>query len=292
MGLPADQQSPEVVQNPPAPAPRPLGEHQLPEVVPDSSPEAAPQQPFYMQPDKYPAYYDDTPKLPTEQSPSGFPSPGHQYSSPWGTASEQPPVSALSPNSSVPWQSLHDDQATYVGSEPVQEKRICGLRRRVFGILAVVLGVIVLAAAIGGGVGGAMASKSDSKSSSTSGTPTQTATTSAASPSPTFLNNQSDSSMFEHFQFQAFSKPDFGGQYTDPIKEEGFYDFPFNLTSYVWSTNKTDCCVTFCRDENTWGHAFRCDSVRREKVEDPTGFPRVSLWCGDRLDTERQRKCS
>ncbi|KAL2158781.1 hypothetical protein VTH06DRAFT_3973 [Thermothelomyces fergusii] len=285
MGLPAEQK--------PAPAlgePGPLAEHQLPEVVPDSSPEAAPQR-FYLEPDKYPAYYDDTPKLPTEHSPSSFASPGQQYGSPWTPASD-PSLSALSPDSSVPWKSLHEDQATYVGSEPVQERRICGLRRRTFGILIVVLGVIVLAAAIGGGVGGAMASRSERKHGSPSETPTQTATVSSAPPSPTFLNNQSDPSAFEHFQFQGFSKADFDGEFSDPIKEEGFYDFSFNITSYVWETKKTDCCVTFCRDANTWGHAFRCDSIRRGRVDDPDGFPRVSLWCGDRLSTEMQRKCS
>lgn len=170
MAVPADYQSQPAVQNllAPAPAhpsaPRPQGEHQLPEVVPDSSPEAAPPR-FYLEPGKYPVYIDDTPKLPTEQSPSaGFVSPGQPYGSPWGTASDQHGSELLSPNSTVPWKSLNEDQATYVGSEPPpQEKRICGLKRRTFGILAVVLGVIVLAAAIGGGVGGALSSKNDDR---------------------------------------------------------------------------------------------------------------------------------
>ncbi|KAK4245109.1 hypothetical protein C7999DRAFT_16653 [Corynascus novoguineensis] len=239
--------------------------------------------------DKYPAYYDDTPKLPHDGSTTGAPSPGQQYSSPWGTGSENP-VSALSPNGSVPWQSLpFDDQSTYVGTEPEREKRICGLRRRVFGIVVLVLGIIILAAAIGGGVGGAMASRNRSESdSSTSGTPTQSSTTSA---SPTSSFNP-DPTLFQHFEFRAWSEPNFKGEASEVYREEGFYDLPFNLTSWVWATHKTDCCVSFCLDENTYGGGYRCDSTRRSKTAGGVGYSRVSLWCGDRNDEEMRMRCS
>ncbi|KAL2144242.1 hypothetical protein VTI28DRAFT_9453 [Corynascus sepedonium] len=290
MGRLNDQQLPEVVQNQPAPAPRPgpHGDH-LPEVVPDSSPEAA-QERFYMATDKYPAYYDDTPKLPHDGSTTGAPSPGQQYSSRWGTGSEHP-ISALSPNGSVPWQSLpFDDQSTYVGTEPEREKRICGLRRRVFGIVVLVLGIIILAAAIGGGVGGAMASRNESEpDSSTSGTPTQSSTTSA---SPTSSSFNPDPTLFQYFEFRAWSEPNFQGEASEVYREEGFYDLPFNLTSWLWATDKTDCCVSFCLDEDTYGGGYRCDSKRQGKTAGGVGYPRVSLWCGDRNDEEMRHRCS
>jgi hypothetical protein len=117
--LPADENLPEVVPHQPQPTP-------LPEVVPDSSPEAAQGQPYYMESDKYPANYDTAPKLLQETPSPGILTPGQQYQQPW-TGSDAATVSALSPNSEVPWQSFPagDDQHTYVGSEPEREKRIC-----------------------------------------------------------------------------------------------------------------------------------------------------------------------
>jgi len=291
MGRRADEQLPEVVQNR-SPAPGTYSDH-LPEVVPDTSPEAA-QQKHYLETDKYPAYYDNAPKFPlNEEPPPGLPSPGQHYHQSWGMGGE---VSALSPNSSVPWQSFpHDDQATFVGSEPEPEKRTCGLRRRTFIIVtAVILGIIIVAAAVGGGVGGALAQKSTEASSSTSDSTggTSTTGTSSASPTPTFLNNQTDENYFKFFKFQAFSEPDFQGNKSDIYEEKGFYDLPFNLRSWVWVTNKTDCCVTFCKDKSDMKDSFWCDSDKRTATKDLTGFPRVSLWCGNRLNEESQRRCS
>lgn len=166
MGRPQaqDENLPEVVENRPYLTPNPHGDH-LPEVVPDSSPEAA-QQRYYTETDKYPAQYDTAPKLLHEEPLTPEMSPMQQYRQPWGPASivggDYHSVSALSPNSAVPWHSFPpgaDDQETYVGSEPETEKRICGLRKRLFIIIAVVLAVVIVVAAVGGGVGGAMASR-------------------------------------------------------------------------------------------------------------------------------------
>jgi len=155
MGLPADENLPEVVQHQPSPQ-----DHRvLPEVVPDSSPEAA-QQRYFMETDKYPAYYDTAPKLPHED---GFLAPGQQYHQPQGWTGTEQSVSAISPNSSLPWQSMPpggDDEQTYVGSEAAPEKRICGIRKRLFIIIAVIVGLVVVGAAVGGGVGGSMAARS------------------------------------------------------------------------------------------------------------------------------------
>jgi hypothetical protein len=152
-------------------------------VVPDSSPEAAQGQPYYMESDKYPAYYDTAPKLPHETPSPGMLTPGQQYQQPW-TGSDAATVSAISPNSSVPWQSFPagDDQQTYVGSEPEQEKRICGIRKRLFIIIAVIVGLVVVAAAVGGGVGGSRAARQSS------GDGAEAAETASASGSTWVLN--------------------------------------------------------------------------------------------------------
>lgn len=157
MGRPADENLPEVVQHQPSPQAQAV----LPEVVPDSSPEAA-QQRYFMESDKYPAYYDTAPKLPHE---GGYLAPGQQYDQPPpGWTGTEHSVSAISPNSSLPWQSFPsgggDDEQTYVGSEAAPEKRICGIRKRLFIIIAVIVGLVVVGAAVGGGVGGSMAARS------------------------------------------------------------------------------------------------------------------------------------
>ncbi|KAK3903582.1 hypothetical protein C8A05DRAFT_32685 [Staphylotrichum tortipilum] len=308
-GRPADENLPEVVWHPP---PTPRGEQVLPEVVPDSSPEAA-QQRYFAETDKYPAYYDNAPKLPHD----GTYSPGQEYYQPqqrWVGAEGQF-VSAISPNSSVPWQSFPDgdDQRTYVGSEPAPEpeKRICGLRKRLFIIIAAIVGVVVVAAAVGGGVGGAMASKgnnsaaaaetssaSSSASSSISATSTgatrtkassTSSTSSAATPTISFLNNQTDPSTFERFAFQAYSGANMTGKATPVYRDEGFYDFGFNAVSYIWLPNNTNCCITYC-ESKTKATGYWCDLRRRNETSEP--FPRLSIWCGRGSNTKAQTKCS
>ena len=166
-GRPADENLPEAVQHP-QPQPPMASATPLPEVVPDSSPEFA-QPRHYMETDKYPVYYDAAPKFPHEpQTPGmqGMPSPGHQSHQshqPWTDAEHS--VSMMSPDSSLPWQSFPpgDDQQTYVGSEPpAPEKRICGLRKRLFIIIAVIVALVVVGAAVGGGVGGSIAARQGS----------------------------------------------------------------------------------------------------------------------------------
>ena len=73
--------------------------------------------------------------------------------------------------------------------------------------------------------------------------------------------------------------------------EEGFYDIGFNITSWVWINHKDGCCVTFCRDEDTYAGGYQCDSKKRPVVDDEWGLPRANLWCGDRNNVKSQRKC-
>ncbi len=165
MGLPPDEHLPEVVPQSPT---------SYPEVVPDLSPEAVQQQ-FYVESDKYkyPVCYDDAPKQFYDGSPPPAQLSGQQYYRPWTGAENLGAVSALSPGDSVPWQSFTPgsgggDDETYVGTEPEPEKRICGLRKRLFIITAVILGIVVIAAAVGGGVGGSMAARQSSGSGASS----------------------------------------------------------------------------------------------------------------------------
>ncbi|KAK4236562.1 hypothetical protein C8A03DRAFT_35531 [Achaetomium macrosporum] len=313
MGLPPDENLPEVVEQRPT-----TGASTLPEVVPDSSPEAAPPR-FYYEPDKYPAQYDDAPKLPHDEPSPVMQTPGqqyHQYQQPWPGAAN--PVSAVSPDSSVPWQSFptgDGDDRTFVGSGPAPEKRICGLRKRLFIIIAAIVGLVIVVAAIGGGVGGAMAARNSQKSTdeaasaqtasaSTSGssatsttaittTTTQSSTSTSSAPTPTMtnLNNQTDPSVFKRFAFQAYEKPNMNGNLTQIYTDEGFFDLKFNATSYIWLPNKTDCCVTFCADKKTF-LGYWCDTRRRNETEKGKGFARISIWCGRWTNTDMQKKCS
>ncbi|KAL2134013.1 hypothetical protein VTI74DRAFT_1218 [Chaetomium olivicolor] len=287
MGRQADEHLPEVVPHQPQPSP-------LPEVMPDSSPEAA-QQRFYMETDKYPAYYDTAPKMPHEQPPPGM-SPQSQYQQQWVGPGD--PVSAISPNSSVPWQSFPhggDDQQTYVGSEPEPEKRICGMRKKIFIIVAIILGIVVVAAAVGGGVGGSRAAKKGTDNeaqpaetapaTSASLTPTTitgslTSTTSSApTPTITSLNSQIDPSVFQRGAFQGWSEANFTGNATKIYHDEGYFDFSFNVTSYIWLRNDTSCCVSFCANK-TSAVGWWCANRRREKSDDK--FSGLRIWCGQK----------
>ncbi|KAE9378503.1 hypothetical protein N431DRAFT_541927 [Stipitochalara longipes BDJ] len=65
---------------------------------------------------------------------------------------------------------------------PRSSKRICGLAARTFWIVAGVIGILVVAAAVGGGVGGALGSKSKNTKNAASTPTAQGASTSSSSP--------------------------------------------------------------------------------------------------------------
>jgi hypothetical protein len=64
---------------------------------------------------------------------------------------------------------------------------------------------------------------------------------------------------------------------TQIYNKEGFYDFAFNSTSYVWRPVSSDCCVTFCQDKKN-ATGWRCDERYQTAASGP--FPRISIWCG------------
>jgi hypothetical protein len=120
-------------------------EDNLPEVRVDNSPQVLSnpevefkRKYFEEQEPKYPVIYDDAPKT--------------------IVLAEETPPSALPDTTAV-------ERAPEAGGPPVEEKKIWGLKRRMFFIILAVI-LVVVAIAVGGGVGGAMASKSKSKSKS------------------------------------------------------------------------------------------------------------------------------
>ncbi|KAL7915209.1 hypothetical protein GGI35DRAFT_173547 [Trichoderma velutinum] len=170
-------------------------------------------------------------------------------------------------------------------------KRICGLPKRTLWIL-VIVAVLVLAAAIGGGVGGGLAAKNSkgdtpsdaasttsstpSSTSTSSTTSTKTSTTTSSSPTPSFLNNQTTSG--NTFAFQGFSNDTFLGKATTIIDDEGGTDLGFEAHSYVWLPSVTDCCITFCTNATSKGMVgWLCSQRKQPKSSDP--FKRVYVWC-------------
>ncbi|KAM7189923.1 hypothetical protein V8F20_009950 [Naviculisporaceae sp. PSN 640] len=302
-GKPADENLPEVVIDP-STEKQHIGtttsafDHS-PEVL---SPNDAATHTYFTERDKYPAHFDDAPKLPYD---------GQQWPS-------SDPVSALSPNSvnAMPWETLppagETSPSNVEAGEKDQEKRICGMRRRNFIIIIVVVLVVIIAAAVGGGVGASRANSGShdtssaaaesGASTSTTINPTTTAPTSTTSQSSTssttssilpsqtieFLNNQTGS---VGLAFQGFEEQDYLGRNTSIIRKEGYYDFPFPCKSYVWLPNAPECCVTFCANKTT-AVGWRCDKRYRPRTDDGSGFPRISIWC-DRANSDKySEKCS
>ncbi|KAE9368823.1 hypothetical protein N431DRAFT_561161 [Stipitochalara longipes BDJ] len=263
-------------------------EDNLPEVRIDNSPQALsnPEAEFkrkYFEESepKYPAIYDNAPKTVVleEVSPP---------SAPTTTAGERAPQQTLAEN-----------------------RKILGLKRRVFFILLVVV-LVIIAISVGAGVGTAMSSKSKSNTKastasapgvSTASSPSSsiqapaiasqsstvtttssisTVTKSSSHPSSTssltFLNNQTTPS--SSFAFQGFTAASYLGNATSIIHSEGGTDFPFELNSYVWLPNTTACCLSFCVNATNAGlGGWWCDERYQPSASAP--FGRIFVWCGE-----------
>jgi len=208
---------------------------------------------------KFHVSYDTAPKFPD----------GNDYVSSWQNA--EPGLSTASTqNGHPPWESLPagDDTATNVEG-PMNEKRICGVRRRAF-IVSLVVAVVVIAAAVGGGVGATMAKKASA--------PPQMP--------PLFLNNATAP---PGIAFQAFSDPFYLGEATRVIQDEGFTDLNLTSTSYVWLPDTSGCCLTFCAGKTT-AVGYWCNPRRRTNASEP--FDRVYIWCGGNRDNKMNATCS
>lgn len=90
------------------------------------------------------------------------------------------------------------------------------------------------------------------------------------------------------FDFKGWEDPNFTGSSTDLITEKGFVDLPFNVTSYKWRPNDSDCCITFCQGKET-GVGWRCTDFEREEAT--AEFGRIFIGCGDDK-TEEKSRCS
>ncbi|KAK0744557.1 hypothetical protein B0T21DRAFT_407646 [Apiosordaria backusii] len=284
MGRPEDL--PEVVPKEPTP---------LPEVIADSGPQTVsddyvgdPQR-FYT-PYKYHVDYDNAPKLPFEPpTPTADVYRQNQDRQPlWPENGSGMPVSALSPDSSSPWETVSPigKEELYVGPQQNEEKkRICGLGKRTF-IIVLVAVIVLIGAAVGGSVAGVMKARHDSSPTFTT-TPT-TNKTSSEGPAASSLDDETPNL---GFMFQAWKDPEYQGNKTRVYVEEGFYDFPFMAWSYIWYPNNTDCCLTFCASQtNHTPTGWWCDHRRRPKTD--RSFGRVNIWCGRGSNTSNQKKCN
>ncbi|KAH7374528.1 hypothetical protein B0T11DRAFT_268738 [Plectosphaerella cucumerina] len=256
-----------------------LQDGNLPEVVPDSSPQAYSQAEYFKQKG-------------LEGGDGKYP-----YGPGWDGEKYTPDPSPLSPTP------RHDMEDTNPGE--AQPRRVCGLEKRTFWIITGVA-VAIIVVAVGAGVGVSLTSRGSSganaqdrdRPSPESGTPSTVTTMEAtstlpgpassteATPSPTiiFLNNQTE--LESQFAFQAYSHPNYGGQASNVLLTEGFIDLPFDANSYVWIRNETNCCLTFCqgteKDVGYW-----CDS--RRQPEASSNFDRIYIWCGRNPEKEKNK---
>ncbi|KAK5657926.1 hypothetical protein OQA88_2475 [Cercophora sp. LCS_1] len=279
------------------------------ESIPNSSPqvlsnhEAAGRAWHGTENDKYPALYDNTPKVVDD----GEYAPHRTWSA--TDPSTSPEVAPAQP---VPWEKLPAGDgaaANEPSDEASKEKTIFGIKRRIFIIIVIVIVVVVIAAAVGGGVGGTRARSSQgtpsaiesgtsssqpvpssTSSTTSSSSSTSTSTSSSTIPTPTipaqrFLNNGTAP---EGLAFQGFSEQTYLGNATTIVQEEGFHDFPFPIKSYVWLPDGTNCCVTFCQNKTT-SSGWWCDPRYRPTFDG--SFPRLSIWCGGN-DGKKNVTCS
>lgn len=88
------------------------------------------------------------------------------------------------------------------------------------------------------------------------------------------------------FAFQGFASPNYTGNATEIYSQTGFIDFPFDLISYVWLPNNTECCITFCRGtENKTG--YWCDPRYQEEASG--FFDRLMIGCDNEAHPDRAR---
>jgi len=257
MGAPPDENLPEVV----PPRPVEVGRDSSPQVVAIKKAEYDWQT---SERDKYPVVFDTAPKLPDDATPK--PIYGTTYPQTWSPGTEV--NTATTQSTAVPWESLPAGSNNPPSQPPKAQRRICGLRRRVFFIIITVATLVVLGAAIGGGIGG-----------------TRSASQPTTLPVPQrFLNNGTAP---QGLAFQAFSEPSYMGNATVIIQEEGFHDIGARR-SYVWLPDDTKCCLTFCANMTT-STGWWCDARYRANASGV--FSRVYIWCGGN-DGVKNETCS
>ncbi|PKS09154.1 hypothetical protein jhhlp_003768 [Lomentospora prolificans] len=310
----------------------------LPEVVPDTAPEALSQAEAYdragsdVRDQKYTVQGANS----GSSAPDSTPTPFHPSSVSPSTPAPpyKPPLSDFQagnyPESMgggagvavVDWENSQRQPGSGVqdvGSQPPSTKddgrRICGLKRKIFFIILALI-LVVIAVAVGGGVGGAAAAKNKaekaseeaeaaddsstpsvtadtaentaSRASTTSPSTTSAPTKTSASTSASATTTSSESIFDLVYSFEAHSGTEYTGRSTVLRGEPGFIDLPFNVTSYKWDPNKSDCCITFCQG-NSKSVGWRCTKFDREVSTAP--FDRLFIGCGKDAAEENSR-CS
>ncbi|SPO06413.1 uncharacterized protein DNG_09102 [Cephalotrichum gorgonifer] len=280
----------------------PPDDENLPEVVPDSSPQALSGRDAFLAQDllsePYPKYVAESSPRPEERDLKFPAGDGDENKVKDADRTLQSPTSAavVSPIVSPSvgdTQGEAEEAGANEGDPPSKKDEIFGIKRKTFWFLLVVV-VIVVLAAIGGGVGGGIAASrsradaqaADEASPSTTITKTTPSTTTSSptgtsTPEPNFLNNGTIPD--RGIAFQAFSGTNYMGEASGIYNEEGFFDLGFNATSYVWIPNTSDCCVTFCQSEKNTSQ-FWCKE--RYRAESSGSFPRLGILCGTDIDRD------
>lgn len=286
-------------------------DERLPEVVPATNPEFISPTEAWMHGDqleerdpKYFVAYDDAPmQVKPDDAPKILTDDG------MGTGNT-PVMSALSPTDTIPWEhgspmdNLHAGDAAFspVEEKEPDEKRICGLRKKIFFLGLGVL-IIIVAASVGGGVGGGLAAASARERNAAGPNPTPTnagagsdpgtgtGSSTSSAPSPTITDLQNTTAKIQ-YKFQAWEDKLYQGRSTGIMITSGYYDLNISAISYMWVPEKLqpmpDCCITFCTNRTEHG-GYWCDEKRQpETTKGP--FSRIWMGCGD--DVRQPHKCS
>ncbi|KAJ2906713.1 uncharacterized protein MKZ38_000449 [Zalerion maritima] len=144
-----------------------------------------------------------------------------------------------------------------------------------------------------------MTTSASSSSSSSSSSSTTTTTDSSSTTTTTAATSSSNTSSAlapvptgqvfgsQDFAFQGWSAPSYSGVKTAVYKEEGFWYFGFNITSYAWDQGQERCCVTFCLGEQDQG--WWCGD--RGQPEASGEISHIQIWC-DQMNDEHVGECT
>jgi hypothetical protein len=283
----------------------------LPEVVPalplevdrDASPQVSHQHNEPSDRDKYPVAYDTAPKLFDDTTGTPANKEDHAIPQTWSPADTTAPTPITTPWGSLP---AGDPGTNGPNKPPDDERKILGLKRRTFFVVAIIVSILLLAAIIGGAVGGTLSKQSSTQSghqeasqqttsptttsttSSSSASSTSSSSSSSSSPTPTTIPTLNNSTAPRGQAFQAFSSPDYLGAATPIIRALGFHDLNISARSYVWLPDETGCCLTFCANRTT-ATGWWCQ--QRFQTQSSGPFQRVYVWCGGN-DGVKNETCS
>lgn len=184
---------------------------------------------------------------------------------------------AMNATNSSPTEPVSETTNENLG-KPSGAPLVCGLRRRTFWFVTIILLIVIAGAAIGGAVGGVYGSRNHepNRSPSTTSSPGLITTiTSSSSANPT----TSTTKAHNDFSLQIWSLPSFTGR-TQLFYTPGSFQTAFLARSYIWRPGQYDldtmsvCSVALCLGSSQlgwWGSSSR---------EQP-GYPQNETWGAD-----------